>query len=226
MTDKTDAPNYVTAAGNPRFTALYDTAMALTMRESAWRPRLTAAVTKQLPANAAIVDIGCGTATQTIAIAQARPDAHLIGIDGDPEVLTLAANKITAANIELKTALAHDLPIDNQTADRAILTLLLHHLDPDAKVAALKEAKRILKPDGLLHVIDWGPPTGLFPRLGFAALQQLDGRTNTRDHATGHWLTAFTHAGLTSPQPLHRLPTAWGTLEHRISTPTVLHSRR
>lgn len=218
----TNAPDYVPAAGRAAFTAFYDTAMATTMREKAWRPNLTEAVVNGLPDNGVVADIGCGTATQAIMIAQVRPDADIIGIDGDPSILAIAAAKPGAEHLQLRSGLTDDLPLPDGHADRAIMTLVLHHLKPDAKVAALREARRILKPAGVLHVVDWSTPTGLLPRLGFTALSLLDGRSNTRDHRTGQWLNAFTAAGLQTPHTLRRLSTAWGTLEHVATSPAAL----
>lgn len=222
----TTTEHYVPAAGHKSLTGVYDTAMALTMREHLWRPKLTAAVTTGLPPNGTVTDIGCGTATQAIKIASARPDAHVIGIDGDPHVLAIAAAKPRADSIELRKGLTDQLPLADGEADRIIISLLLHHLRPQAKITALTEARRALAPDGELHVIDWDTPAGPLTRLGFGLLQLLDGRPNTQDHATGHWRHAFQAAGLKEPRTLRRLPTAWGTLAHlTTSNPTTTDGR-
>lgn len=205
---------YVPAAGHAALTGIYDAAMALTMREHAWRPQLTEAVIDGLPSGGLVIDVGCGTGTQTIAIGQARPDARVIGVDGDPNVLAIAATKPGAEHLELCEGLADDLPLADGEADRVIISLLLHHLQPDGKITALREARRVLAPDGQLHVIDWDTPAGPLTRLGFAAVQLLDGRSNTRDHVSGRWREAFHAAGLRPPHTLRRLPTAWGTLAH------------
>lgn len=210
----TNTEQYVPAAGHASLTGVYDTAMALTMRERSWRPHLTAAVTNGLPAGGVVVDVGCGTGTQAIAIARAHPGAEVIGIDGDPQVLAIAAAKPGGQQLELREGLVDHLPLADQEANRVIISLLLHHLQPQGKIAALKEARRVLAPDGQLHVIDWDTPAGPLTRLGFGALQLLDGRPNTRDHATGRWRDAFRAAGLRTPHTLRRLPTAWGTLAH------------
>ena len=214
-----DAP-YVPAAGRAALTHAYDQAMALTMREGRWRPALTDAVARDLRDHGVVIDVGCGTATQSIAITRARPDAKVIGIDPDPEILTLAAAKPGADRVQLRVGTAAALALPSAHADRIILSLMLHHLDPAGKAAALREARRVLRPDGQLHVLDWGTPAGPLTRAGFVALQLLDGRGNTRDHATGRWLETFDAAGLQPPRTLRRLPTAWGTLQQLVTAPS------
>ena len=60
---------YVPAAGRPAFTRLYDTVVALTMRDATFRGRLRAQVLDGLAPGAAVVDVGCGTGTLAIALA-------------------------------------------------------------------------------------------------------------------------------------------------------------
>jgi SAM-dependent methyltransferase len=212
--DPVSDAHYVPAAGRAAFTGLYDQVMAWTMREGTWRPRLTDAVIAGLPPGGTVVDVGCGTATQAIAIARARPDARVIGVDGDPQVLALAAAKRGGGEqLELIEGLAGGLPLPTGSADRVILSLVLHHLLPDAKRAALGEVRRVLSAGGELHVMDWGRPGDPLTRAGFATLQLLDGRANTRDHASGRWLDLFAEAGFAPPRMLGRLRTPWGELQ-------------
>src|SRR5215210_7716278 len=84
---------YVPAAGWDRLTGTYDLTVALSMRERAWRPALVEAVSRDLPRGGGAVEIGCGTGSLTIALAAARPDAMIFGVDGDPKILALAREK-------------------------------------------------------------------------------------------------------------------------------------
>lgn len=206
----------VPAAGREAFTGLYDVVMALSMRERAWRPQLTALVVDGLGDGGRVVDAGCGTGTQAIAIAAVRRDAEVVGVDVDAEVLERASRKPGGERLRLLRGRLDALPLEDRSADRVTMSLVLHHLQWEEKVAALSEAARILSPEGVLHVVDWGRPTGLVPRVGFSALRLLDGLSNTRDHGSGRWLEAFSMVGLTDPQVVRRLSTVWGTLEHRV----------
>jgi len=204
---------YVPAAGRRAFTRLYDPVMALTMREPAWRPALVAAVSARLPEGGTVVDVGTGTGALALAIAARRPDARVVAVDADPEVLAIASGKPGAGAVDWREGLAGRLPLRDREAHAAVASLLLHHLRPDAKRAALADLRRVLEPGGVLHVADWGRPRGWLPRLGFAALRLLDGRENTREHAAGLLPSIVTEAGFERVEVTRRLGTAWGTLE-------------
>jgi ubiquinone/menaquinone biosynthesis C-methylase UbiE len=187
--------------------------MALTMRESRWRGALLEAVSRTLPRAGTVVDVGAGTGSFAIALAAERPDAAVLAIDGDPDVLERARSKPGADRVEWRTGLAGELPLAAGQADAVVMSLLLHHLEPDAKRAALADARAALRPGGWLHAADWGRPRGALPRAGFAALRILDGRAGTADHAAGRLPTLIADAGFRDPSLGMRLPTAWGTLE-------------
>lgn len=99
------------------------------------------------------------------------------------------------------------------SADRVVMSLLLHHLGPDAKRAALSEARRVLRPGGRLHIADWGRPADRVMRAAFFALQLIDGFAGTRDHAAGRLPRVVVEAGFSDVQCHRHLRTTWGSLE-------------
>ncbi|HEX5898992.1 MAG TPA: class I SAM-dependent methyltransferase, partial [Solirubrobacteraceae bacterium] len=185
---------YVPAAGRRAFTRLYDPVVALTMREATFRGRLGAQVLDGLAPGAPVVDVGCGTGT--LAIALARGGAEVIGVDGDPEMLALARAKAGAEAVQWREGPATALALAGESADRVVMSLLLHHLDADAKRAALAEAARVLRPGGRLHVADWGRPRDPLMRGAAWALQRVDGAEGLAEHLDGRLYDLLADAGL------------------------------
>ena len=132
---------YVPAARWRVFTRVYDPVIAMTMRERRWRELMAERVSADLPEGGVAVDLGCGTGTFAIGLAARRPDAELIGVDGDAEILDLARRKPGAAGVEWRQGLAQELPVADASADVLTTSLVLHHLLPDDKRAALAEAR-------------------------------------------------------------------------------------
>jgi ubiquinone/menaquinone biosynthesis C-methylase UbiE len=123
---------YVPAAGRRALTRLYDPVLALTTRERRFRALLRDEVLRDLPSGGTAIDVSCGTGTFAIALAAVRPDAQVIGVDGDARVLALAQRKPGAAAVMRRRGLAGELPADDASADALVMSLLLHHLDPPA----------------------------------------------------------------------------------------------
>jgi len=205
---------YVPAAGRRAFTRLYDPVIALTMRERTFRARLRDQVATGLPAGGGtLVDVGAGTGTFAIALAAAIPDARVVGVDGDEEILALARAKAGAEGVSWERGLAQKLPLADASADRVAMSLVLHHLTPDDKRAALAEARRVLRPGGRLHVADFGKPRNPILRAAFLVVQATDGFDVTRDHAAGRLPALIAAAGFTGITSHERLTTAFGTLD-------------
>jgi ubiquinone/menaquinone biosynthesis C-methylase UbiE len=203
---------YVPAAGRGVFTRLYDPVVALTMRERTFRGRLLERVRSALPANGSLVDVGCGTGTFAIAVAAAT-HARVTGVDGDPSILAIARGKPGAGRVEWTEGRAEALPLADASADAVVMSLVLHHLVPTVKAAALAEAARVLRPGGRLHVADWGKPQDALAAASFSVLRLVDGREQTRDHAAGRLPGLIAEAGFGEDPPRERLRTAFGTLD-------------
>ncbi len=203
--------SFVGAAGRLAPTALYDPVMALTMREGAWRKKLVAQVAASDPAT--VLELGCGTGSVTRRLAAALPDARITGSDIDPDILSRAARKFADLGVEWILASATSLPLADDSVDAVVCSLVLHHLDPAPKAAALAEARRVLRPGGRLHVADWGMPRDPVEGLAFLGLRLVDGMGPTRQHATGALPALLRGAGFDGVVTHDRFRTAWGALE-------------
>lgn len=115
-----------------------------------------------LPRDAVVVDLGAGTGH---LIAQLAPFVdQVIGVDREPSMLAIARQRLAelpaatppaADQVTLIEAPLEQVPLADASADLALLVLVLHHL-PDP-VAALAEARRLLRPTGRLVVVDMQP---------------------------------------------------------------------
>lgn len=183
----TEAPSFTPALGKAELTADYDRVIAVMTREKKWRGRLLQSVAPQ--SQNVIVDLGCGTGSFAIMIANAAPDARVIGIDPDPEVLKLAVEKATAAQTKVAfvEALGGDrfdcLPYGR--TDKVVTSLVLHQCPMDAKQALLANAHALLAPGGTLFVADYGIQRSLLMQLLFNQVRSLDGYENTRANKDG-----------------------------------------
>jgi ubiquinone/menaquinone biosynthesis C-methylase UbiE len=181
------------------------------MRERTFRSRLVAQVAAGEPA--AVLEIGCGTGSLTLRLAQALPSSSITGLDPDSEVLARARAKDPGRRIEWREGTALGMPAAEHAFDRVVASLVLHHLRTADKRVALAEAYRVLRPGGSLHVADWGAPQDLAMQGAFLVLRALDGFAVTRAHARGELPAMIEQAGFVGVRRRDRLRTAWGTLE-------------
>jgi len=112
---------------------------------------LLSAVAAQLPSDAVLVDLGCGTGHTLLHLAPFVGRA--IGVDREPRMLAVARQRLGGvARVEWHEGALTDLPLPDGIADLVLLILVLHHVRDVA--AALAEARRILAPGGRLTVVD------------------------------------------------------------------------
>jgi ubiquinone/menaquinone biosynthesis C-methylase UbiE len=209
---------YIPAAGRRMLTPLFDPVMAVTTRERRWRGKVVDEALATSPAT--ILDIGCGTGTLAVQLARRAPHARVIGLDGDPDILTRATAKAhtAAVQIQLLNGLADTIPLEDASVDCAVSTLVFHHLAPDTKARAVAEIRRVLRPDGRLVITDYGHPHDPVMRAAFLYVQLLDGFHSTRQHAAGKLPELISAAGF-DVQSIDRLRTISGTLELLAATP-------
>jgi len=122
-------------------------------------------------ARARVVDMCCGVGMSTRALQSSFADAELIcGIDTSPEFINMAkfCSKVSDMTLKMKNLVVGTQPIYARgNAERTILpkhsfdlvTIMygFHEIPHLARYRILKEARRLLKHDGYLAVIDISP---------------------------------------------------------------------
>ena len=104
-----------------------------------------------------VLDIGCGTGTFAVAIKGWLPSAEVVGLDPDPKALARSRRKAERAGVSIRfdQGFANALPYPDGSFDRVFSSLMFHHLPRDAKFATMREVRRVLKPGGSLHLLDF-----------------------------------------------------------------------
>jgi ubiquinone/menaquinone biosynthesis C-methylase UbiE len=102
------------------------------------------------------LDVGCGTGNLLLALGRGLPGVELAGLDPDARALARAQRKARRAGVAVawQRGYAQDLPYPDGSFDRVFSSMMLHHLDPQAKDALLADVRRVLRPDGLLVLAD------------------------------------------------------------------------
>ena len=185
-----------------------------------------------------LIDCGCGPGSITVDLAQAVTPGDAIGIDLREEALThgcqLARDR-GLSNVTFQAANVYQLPFPDASFDAAFACAVLQHLA--APLAALKEIRRVLKPGGVIGIMD-GSSTITFRYPTHPLLEAWDTlRGLERAYRTGRssealQLRALLHAaGFTRPQASGALTTEAGppagTLEEtrRVAQNHVLQLR-
>lgn len=206
------AERFVPALRFRILTGLYDPLMATVMRESDWKAEL---VEQAVPRDdLRVLDLGCGTGTLTARLARSRRNVDVVGVDADSSVLGRARSRLATEGVRasLVEARAEALPLGDASFDRVVSSLLFHHLTTESKRAALREARRVLKPGGELHVADWARPEDSLMRLAFVPVRLLDGFETTADTVKGALPGLIAAAGFDQVEETRRRRTVFGTL--------------
>lgn len=103
-----------------------------------------------------LLDIGCGTGG-LLELLAARIDEG-VGVDASRDMLALARTRLAEhghAHLTVRQADMYRLPLADASFDAVTLQMVLHYAEDPA--AALAEAGRVLKPGGLLLIVDLAP---------------------------------------------------------------------
>jgi len=114
------------------------------------------AVSRLLPAELTVADIGTGTGI--LAIELARLGVRVLAVDHSTRMLDAARSKIAAEedlDIELRKGEASALPLEDAAVDAALAHMVLQYLPSPGD--AIAEMARITRPGGTVVAVDFVP---------------------------------------------------------------------
>lgn len=208
-----EAREFTPALGHAALTPLYDAAIALMTREGRWR----GALVRQIAPNSddVILDVGCGTGSLALRIKRAAPQATVIGIDPDGEILRRARGKARHAGVaidfEQEYANAAGRFVGRDIT-KIVSSLVLHQVPMTEKRAGLKAMYAALRPGGEIHIADYGLQRTPLMRSLFRQVQRLDGYENTTPNAEGVLPALLGEAGFQDVVEKALIPTPTGSI--------------
>jgi demethylmenaquinone methyltransferase/2-methoxy-6-polyprenyl-1,4-benzoquinol methylase len=163
-----------------------------------WKRALVARVVEAAPRGGRVVDVASGTGDIAFALAAARPDLTISGVDASVRMLALARARRTAVrapNVEFAAGDLGRLPLGDASVD--VVTGGYAIRNAPSWRGAVSELARVLKPGGLLQTLDFFQPA--FPPWRAVYLGYL----GVAGRAVGWWW--------------HREPMAYGYIARSIA---------
>ncbi len=202
--------SYLPAAGHNWALPLYDPLVKL-LGVDALRRELVEHAT--IRPGHRVLDIGCGTGTLVVLIKRLHPDVEVVGLDPDPKALARGRRKAerAAVSVEFDRGFSDELSYPDASFDRVLSSFMFHHLQPGEREKTLREVRRVLKPGGFLHLLDFGGPAS--PPHGFLA-RLLHVSHRLRDNFEGRILTLMRQAGLLDPREVSHRAMLVGQVAH------------
>lgn len=205
---------YTPALGLAILTPLYDAAIAALTREAVWRAALIRAI--GLKAGERILDVGCGTGSLAVRLAQEASGAEIVGVDPDPDVLRRARIKAErrGVKVDLHEGFLNAAFLESRASfDVIVSSLVLHQVPLDGKSDILAMIRKGLKPGGRVCIADYGlQRTPSMRALFRCTVQALDGIANTQPNADGILPKLMQQAGFAQIEEQAAIPTPTGSI--------------
>jgi len=170
----------------------WDRIRSLYIDEREVEAALTEIITAAAPGD--LLDIGTGTGRVIEILAPQVGQA--LGIDQSREMLAIARvnlERAGAANAMVRLGDMYQLPLPDASFDAVVIHQVLHYADRPA--AAIAEAARVLRPGGVLVVVDFAPH-----ELEFLRDEHAHHRLGFSDTEVADWCA---EAGLDPAPPRH-----------------------
>jgi demethylmenaquinone methyltransferase/2-methoxy-6-polyprenyl-1,4-benzoquinol methylase len=113
-----------------------------------------------------ILDMCCGTGGATFVIAvKAASSCEITGVDTSSGQLRIASKNNIFNNVKFMKRDAATTDFEDNSFDKVFITHALHEMDHSNRMAVLEEARRVLRDNGLLAVLEVDNPDRILIRL-------------------------------------------------------------
>jgi ubiquinone/menaquinone biosynthesis C-methylase UbiE len=114
-----------------------------------------------------ILDVGCSVGMSTFALQNRYPQAQITGLDLSPYFLTVAQHRAQQEqrSITWIHRAAEQTGLPDSSFDLVSAFLICHELPQSATREILLEAKRLLRPQGYVAIMDMNPASDVFKTL-------------------------------------------------------------
>ena len=143
-------------------------------------------------AEAAVLDLGCGTGLELGYYFELVPTAKITGIDLAPGMLAALREKFPDKALHLIAGSYFDVPLGACAFDAAVSVESLHHFTKEEKIPLYRNVRNALKPGGWLILTDYFALSDEEERSRRAELLRLRQEQGIRDGAFYHFDTPLT----------------------------------
>lgn len=120
-----------------------------------------------------VVDLGCAAGLSSLALSTLFPQASITGVDLSPHMVAVAqyeqeqrqAASGSQEHIRWLHAAAESTGLPSESCDLVSISLVFHECPQAATAAVLREAYRLLRPGGVLSIMEMNPTSPVFNRI-------------------------------------------------------------
>ncbi|MEO1374061.1 MAG: class I SAM-dependent methyltransferase [Cyanobacteria bacterium J06635_10] len=121
----------------------------------------------QIPEPQDILDLACGVGLSTFALQEIYPQAKVTGLDLSPYFLSVANyhSQQRQTNTNWVHAAAESTGLPDASFDLVSIFLTCHELPQSATRKIFAEARRVLRPNGNLAIMDMNPQSEVYQKM-------------------------------------------------------------
>lgn len=106
-----------------------------------------------------VLDVGTGTGALAAGVAAAMPGSEIVGVDRAEAFLSYARKNIPSGHVHFELGDAQSLPFPDASFDQTMALLVMNFVPDPEK--AIREMRRVTRPDGVVSACVWDYDAGM-----------------------------------------------------------------